>query len=411
MNKGFLLKDVEIVPRVIPQHTYLLIKCLGLQFAQDFINRGAMRFGCPQEWSKPDGTSRFDPLEGVYASQRGFDPLWDKFLKKQRRDVTTFKKKGFTFYRSDEITSYRTYCLYGASSNTITMRDKRSQDHQFHQAGVVSKSYFHKLYPKVTKSNIETLSQKDKPAVLFLRPDYFVSFVKAKLMEKGVKEEEIFISPISYSDYFRKPFFIANDPEELFSKRVSFVGQNEVRIVVSTRRKEVRSLFNEDGVIELGAVDRSIVTLNEFYFQDMSLEIRGDKLLYSMPNPEVFDYVDSVSLIIVMQQALSDELPQAPMGIDEIKEYVETIIKTLQLRDPNTTYDWRTNILRFEGQFFDLGAKAGYKILEHYNNYLIDKDYRGAGDAIKKFKYFFPKYDMGGYFDAYYDWLNSNREH
>lgn len=75
MDTRFLLNDVEMVPREIPEHTYLLIKCLGLQYARDFINKGAMRFGLPQEWSKPDGTSRYDPLEGAYASQRGCDPM------------------------------------------------------------------------------------------------------------------------------------------------------------------------------------------------------------------------------------------------------------------------------------------------------------------------------------------------
>lgn len=66
--------------------THLFIKCLEYQYAKAFIDEGAIRFAMPSEW-KPDGTSRGDNLEGVYAS----------------------------FYKSKEVTSYRAYCMYGVN--------------------------------------------------------------------------------------------------------------------------------------------------------------------------------------------------------------------------------------------------------------------------------------------------------
>ena len=155
-----ILEDVEIKQREIPEHTYLLIKCLGEEYAKDFIEKGAMRFAHPSEWCKPDKTSRYDSMEGVYASQRGCDSTWDATLKSLRNDVFTKKKKGFTFYKSKDVLSYRAYCLYGVNSNAMAKQDVRSQDHQYHQAGVVSKGYFNKLYPHVTKDNINTLGLK-----------------------------------------------------------------------------------------------------------------------------------------------------------------------------------------------------------------------------------------------------------
>lgn len=41
-------------------------------------------------------------------------------------------------------------------------------------------------------------------------------------------------------------------------------------------------------------------------------------------------------------------------------------------------------------------------MLEHYNNYILSGDIKSAGETVEKFKHFFPMYDMGNYFSAYY---------
>ena len=195
------LKDVELKPRELPERTYIFLRCLELEYAKAFIEKGSMKFTHPSDWSKPDSTSRGDVLEGTYASQRGFDPSMDKFLKTLRKNTFTLKKRGFTFYKSkDVLSSYRVHCLYGLNSNNVHMQEKRSQDHQYHLGGMVSKEYFRKLFPLVKESEIDSLDPKMRPAVLFIRPDNFVNYVTTKLMEKGVGEEEIVITPVSYID-------------------------------------------------------------------------------------------------------------------------------------------------------------------------------------------------------------------
>ena len=292
----------------------------------------------------------------------------------------------------------------------MPVQDVRSQDHQYHQAGVVSKKYFHELYPNVTKDNINTLAPKDKPAVLFLRPDFFMSFVVKRLMEKGIREEEIFISPVSYIDYFRKPCILGNAPEELFSKRVSYSDQSEVRIVIDTRRKEVSELFDKNGVIRLGKIDESIVTLQEFYFDDMSLEIRGKKLLFTLPKTEHYklDEIDDGSYINVLKQSFADELPGAPnMSIEEIENQISDLLQILHLRDPKVRLDRCRNLLFYKGHVINVGAEGGYKMLSHYIDYIFARDFIGAGRAVEKFKHFFPMMNMGNYFKVYEDWLRN----
>lgn len=398
-----LLKDVEIIPREFPEHTYWFLRCIELEYAKAFIEKGSMRFRHPSEWCKPDGTSRWDRLEGAYASQRGFDPMQDGMLKAFRKDVCTETVGDFTFYKSKEILTLRAHCLYGLNSNNMHMQNVRSQDHKFHQAGVIKKEYFQKLFPHVKEEDVDTLGPKEKPAVLMIRPDKFVDFVKTKLMEKGVKKEEIIIMPVSYVDYYRKPFIIGCEPEELFSKHIDYSDQCEIRIVIDTRRKEVADLFNEIGVIELGAVDESIATLSEYYFKDMSVEIRDNHLLYELPKLEEYELVDvGEAYISLLHQALCDELPGSPMSIDKIESEIEKCMSVIRDVDPDASYDRKTNILFYKGKMVDLGGRAGYKMLEHYNNYILEGDIDGAGETIAKFKYFFPKYDMGDYFAAYY---------
>lgn len=401
-------KDVEIKPYEIPEHTYWLIRCVELEYAKAFMECGSMKFTNPSDWCKPDETKRGDILEGVYASQRGDNPEMDIFLKSLRDDVFTIENRGFKFYKSREILSYRAHCLYGLNSNNMHMQDVRSQDHRFHQAGRITKEYFKNLFPKVKKEDIEQLEENKRPAVLLIRPDAFVAFVKNKLAERGVKEEEIIIKPVSYLDYYRKPFIIANDAEELFSKHIDYQEQSEIRIVIDTRRKEVCDLFDEHGVIELGKVDESIATISDFYFDDILVEIRDNKLIYSLAKPLSYDIdnVDDFSLITIMQQGMSDELPNAPMTIEQIEKWINAILYVLKNRDPHLKYDGFTNILYYKGKSCDLGAIAGAKMLEHYNTYIIDGDIKKAGETIMKFKHFFPKYAMGDYFNAYYNALD-----
>lgn len=383
------LKDVELKPRELPERTYLFLRCLEQEYAKAFIEKGSMKFSNPSDWCKPDNTSRWDILEGAYASQKGFDPSMDKFLKTLRNNSFTFKKRGFTFYKSKNVmSSYRVHCLYGLNSNNVHLQEHRSQDHQYHLGGMVSNEYFRKLFPKVKETEIESLDPKLRPAVLFIRPDNFVNYVTTMLMGKGVKEDEIIISPVSYIDFYSKPVIIGDEPEELFSKHVSFSEQSEVRIAINTSRKEVRDLFDQRGVIELGPIDESIATLSEFYFKDMIFEIRGNKLLYELAKPIHIDYLSDDFLIGVLFQLLADELPEAPMSIESIEDEMKKCLHLLKDRDPQTYYNRWTNHLSFKGRVYDLGAKAGFKMLEHYNNYILSGDIKSAGETVEKFKHF-----------------------
>ena len=353
-------KDVEIQPRVLPERTLLMLKCLEHKYAKAFIDTGAMKFATPSSW-KPDGTTRGDVLEGVYASQRRRDKEQDRFLKSLRKAPYTIRQNGFIFYKSRPIVEFRAYSLYGLNSENMHMQPFRSQDHRFHKVGCVKKEFFQKLYPGITKESIDAMGD-ERPAVMIITPDKFCERVASKLIEMGLRKEEILIGPVFYTNNFRKPFIIFNEPEELFSKDISYSEQSEIRIAVDTRREEVRELFEKtNGIIEIGPIDESIATLSEFYFDDMIVEERDNKLLFNLARPQHYDYIDDVSLIVILQQALSDEMPEAPMSIEAIEDTMDRILALLWQRDPDVLYDKKTNFLGLRGLGVILGQRLPIK--------------------------------------------------
>lgn len=391
------------MPSELPEKTHLFIKCLEHRYAKAFIECGAMHFAMPSEWM-PDGTSRGDSLEGVYASQFGFDPTLDKLLRFLRREPFTVKKGEMLFYKSKEVASFRVYCLYGLNSNSMHLQEYRSQDHQFHNAGVVKKEYFRNLFPDVTPEGMKRIEETRRPAALFIKPDAFVDLLTRKLMEWGVKKEEIYIGPIRYYDYFYEALPVGKEPIELFCKHNAYEEQSEIRIVIDTRRETVKRLFDNNGIIELGPIDDKIALLQDSYFEDVWFEIRGNRLLFPLATPQHYklDELGDDYFIGVMAQALADELPEAPMTIKEIEKWLSDLLKYMQKRDPQATYDKNTNILSYKGTNYDLGTQSGVKMLEHYNNYVLSGDLKNAGEVYKKFRHFFPTRYVGDqYFSAY----------
>lgn len=97
------------IPQNRPLHTYLFLKCLNRKYAEAFVREGAMRFANPSEW-KPDGTSRGDGLEGVYASMKPYSKECDRYLRGLRQKAKRIRLKGVSFYKSEDVMSCRAYC-------------------------------------------------------------------------------------------------------------------------------------------------------------------------------------------------------------------------------------------------------------------------------------------------------------
>lgn len=387
------ITKLETIPQNRPLHTYMFLKCLNRKYAEAFIREGAMRFANPSEW-KPDGTSRGDDLEGVYASMKPYSKECDRYLGGLRQKAKRIKLKGVSFYKSEDVMSCRAYCMYGLNDNNMHLNEKRSQDHLFHQGGVVAKEFFHRLFPQWNKEEYQLLDNDEKPVVVMIRPDAFYDRVKQSLLELGILEKEIWFKPVTYFDYFNKPFIIEKRLEELFNKHNDYKEQSEIRIVVDTKRKEVEELFNKcNGIIKIGAID-DMASISDLYYDDMIVEIRGNQLLYSLATPKVED-LSPEKLIVAIFQALADELPQAPMTIESIEEEIAKYSDYLE-KNFDAHYDPVSHDIVYNGEVYNFSNKSLQCLIDHYNTYKKDNDQVNASLTIDKIRRFFPSYCCEG---------------
>ena len=96
------------------------------------------------------------------------------------------------------------------------------------------------------------------------------------------------------------------------------------------------------------------------------------------------------------------------MTISEMKK--ELMECETALRDYNVYFDKKTNVvITSKGEKIKLDNVA-VRILNHYNDYMIEGDLNGAKECIDKIHEFFPNLSMGDYFSGYYRKIESMQE-
>lgn len=386
--------------------TLLFLECIKNQFTDSFLEKGVIRFGLPSEWAKIDGDSRGDYLEGAYAIKKSPSLNDIRRILSLRPNSTYKEKDGLTYFYSEDVTSMRTYCLYGLNDRDLVMNEKRSQDHLFHLSGKVPREYFENLYPRITKESYQSMPKEERPMLLMIRPDMFYKRLTQELLSVGLMEDEFIFAPVNYYDV-NKGIPGVPMPYELFCKSDKYSEQHEIRVVITSLRPEIRSFFeSNNGILELGPM-KDITTLSEFYFDDICVEERGNKLNYSLATPIKYVLDETVeNNLAIIQLALSDELPQSPMTIKEIEDYIQPIIEIIEGKF-GARYNRVMHTVTISNGITYNFHSAAMKVLEHYNIYMLDHDLKGAKECIDKMKHFFPYIDTGDYFSSYYKAINS----
>lgn len=389
--------------------TLLFLKCIDRRYASQFISNGAIRLSKPREWTIIKESSRGDVYEGVYAKCPNKGLFDIKRIQDLRKDSRSILCDDFTLFYSDSVLNMRTYCLYGLNDNDLIRRDRRSQDHKYHSAGVIPKAYFQKLYPHVTEENYYTIPEDNRPVLLIIKPDEFYRKLIEYFNTLGMQYQTDFLfMPVNYYDSNNSNLFcVEKAPFELFFKSSDYSEQNEIRLVITSDRPEIVKIFEEnDGVIHLGDMT-DVASISDYYFDDMQVEERGTQLYYSIPKPIVRDATED-DIIGWLVQILSDEMPKSPMTISEMKK--ELMECEIALRDYNVYFDKKTNVvITSRGEKIKLDNVA-VRILNHYNDYMIEGDLNGAKECIDKIHEFFPNLSMGDYFSGYYSKIESMQE-
>lgn len=386
---------------IINFRTLLFLECLPNKYVDAFIGKGVIRFGLPSVWASINGDSRGDYREGVYAIKKSTNTTDIQKMLSLRPNSTFQIKNGQTFYFSNDVRSMRTYCLYGLNDKDLVKNNKRSQDHQYHLSGKVPKSYFHNLYPHISKEAYHSLSEEEQPMLLMIHPNKFYERLTKKLLSMGLTTNEFIFAPVNYYDT-NEEMLIYPMPYELFWKSNKYSEQHEIRVVITSLRPEIKYLFDSNnGLIELGPM-KDIATVSEYYFDDIEVEERGGKLLYSLATPQKYVLDETIeNNLAIIREALSDELPGSPMAIKEIEDYIRPYVEIIETKY-GAKYNWNLHLVTLsDGKTYNFKSSA-IKHLEHYNTYMIDHDLMGAKECIDKMQHFFPYINMGNYFSSYY---------
>jgi tetratricopeptide (TPR) repeat protein len=290
----------------------MLLRCTSRKYADDFITSGNLRFGKPCEWiryGETHGHGRGDPAEGSFAAIFQKDSQTSDFLNCLRPNVTQRKFKNLIYFQSEDVINLRTYCLFGLNDNSFS-EIHRAEDKRLYPVGYISKDFFSDFANHMTQKQIDQLPREKQPVLIMINnPHEFFERIKSVLMGMGIRLNEIIIRPVTYLNK-KIQFTITNyPPTELFAKDEDFSSQQEIRIVIYTSRPEIIKKFNDcDGIINIGPLG-DIASIEEYYYKDLCVELRGKELLYELPQPKIVQDSKERSMSFI-NQVLCNRLPQ-----------------------------------------------------------------------------------------------------
>lgn len=322
-------------------------------------------------------------LEGVFANVNELDEIPIYFFKTMRPNVKVDKNPigGYYFFRSEDVLNMRTYCLFGLN-DTMFPEKVRAEDKKLYPTGRISNKYFCDLYPEVIKDNYDFLKPDKKPVLLMIKnPNEFFNRIRTFLHNFGLNDSEYIILPVGYVNKYEE--FMVGDPMpgELFTKDAAFSDQSEIRIVITSTRKEIIDKLNEcSGIVDIGIM-KDIADYEEYYFKDFVMQLRGNDLMFELPKPIETKIDDPLQLIGFIHRTLRDELPEPPEDSDE---YISQIIENLE-NQFNIIFD--RSCLTFHkkdnSQSWEL-KNIWETLFLHGFNYFNEKEYENSIDSYSK---------------------------
>lgn len=367
--------------------TIMLFRCTTRNYAEKFIETGNVRFGKPSEWIdcyKKNGDGRGDLLEGSFASLDEYDDKALNDFKTLRTNVTFVKdeRNGHFYFQSRDVLELRTFCVFGLNTSLFP-KSLEGKDKNFYPTGNISRHYFDDFWDK-TKEETEKLPDEQKPVLLIIKsPSEFFKRLKQSLYKLGFEENEFIIQYVLYMDKNQQFLINAPIPHELFFKDNKFKYQSEIRVVLIPRNpKPIKSLNDKNGILDIGCM-KDIAEIQKYYFSDFHMQLRGNQLLFSLPEPIVTAITDYKEVIRYMYQVYCDELP----GILNLEKREQLIDEAAKFLKDTFGIPFYKDSLSFviDGKIVSFIPKEIAKVLfRHGYNYFLQEKYKQSIDQYSK---------------------------
>lgn len=300
---------IDISPYVKPRamfnfdfSTILLFRCTRRKYAESFL-KGKIFFNQPKNWiqiEKNGNKGQGDVLEGTFLSANENDK--SNFIEKlkENKNLTYFYENGFIYFRRKTVENLYSICFYGLKDNSFTEKNI-DEDGKVHYISRVGNSYFTDFSDNVTESNYSSISDSEKPVVLFINnPHKFFAKIRESLKKIGLKEEEIIISPVEYIDKKVVSISAIPYPKELLLKDNHYSKQSEIRIIINSQNEKfVKYMKDNNNTIDIGNIE-DITEIYDYYFKDLLIEKTGkNSIIFTLPKPtlESFEEMDLERII------------------------------------------------------------------------------------------------------------------
>ena len=305
-------------------------------------------------------------------------------FKTLRTNVTFVKdeRNGRFYFQSRDVLELRTFCVFGLN-NSLFPKSLEGEDKNFYPTGNISRHYFDDFWDK-TKEETDKLPDEQKPVLLIIKsPSEFFKRLKQSLYKLGFAENEFIIQYVLYMDKNQQFLINTPIPHELFFKDNKFKYQSEIRVVLIPRNpKPIKSLNDKNGILDIGCM-KDIAEIQKYYFSDFHMQLRGDQLLFSLPEPIVTPITDYKEVIWYMYQVYCDELP----GILNIEKREQLIDEAAKFLKDTFGIPFYKDSLSFviDGKVVSFIPKEIAKVLfRHGYNYFLQKKYKQSIDQYSK---------------------------
>lgn len=397
--KGIYVMNLDTKPTA-DFKTIMLFRCTTRNYAEKFIKTGNIRFGNPSEWIdyyKKNGDGRGDLLEGSFASSDIYDDNLVNTFKSLRTNVTFIKdeRTGHFYFQSQDVLKLRTFCVFGLNTSLFP-KSLEGEDKNIYPTGNISKQYFEDFWDK-TKEETEQLPDEQKPVLLIIKnPHEFFERLRQSLYKLGFKKNDFIIQPVFYMDKHQQFLVNAPMPHELFFKDNKFNYQSEIRVVLTPHNPDlIKQLNDKNGILDIGCM-QDIAEVQKYYFSDFHMQLRGNKLLFTLPEPIVTPITDPKEVIRYIYQVYCDELP-GTLNAEKREKLIDEAAKLLKNKFDIPFYKDSLSFV-IDGKIMSFIPQEIAKVLfRHGYNYFLQEKYEQSIDQYNKALEMDPQYAAAWY--------------
>jgi hypothetical protein len=232
-----------------PNAFFLTIRCMEKRYADSFIDHGCLKFNTPRSWEEYAEEGRGDVYEGTLAFYSKTYPF-QGLLKDKYSGAYQYKLSERILLKNHRDMNLPCLCFYTAKLSDFVVPSKEGV--QKINSEIAGK-YFRDFADHMTQEEAEKLAKEDpdkQPAMVVIQDfDKFFIRLKKKLLELGIKEEQILAQQVCYENFDKYGKigsymdFNMKRPYELFVKSDKFKHQNELRVIIDTDNPEQLKIF------------------------------------------------------------------------------------------------------------------------------------------------------------------------